>query len=234
MNSKYKSKITDIIDTGFLFAFIYALFLLLLPNRELWVPLLLALSCTGVIAFAMHKRNEKRKREQEDKEEKYRLLAQALLMPTETIRSLLPEAAIVQIHNVKTDDILPLLRKGETEIWLLGDMDAEANHFIKKYVPGMTIHDKSETAERLKPLLPEKERPVAASTEKRQIRFHHPTEWFGEWQPNRFTVLGILLTVLSFTVRYRLYFRILASLAFMIGGLIKARKPRQGRDFHSI
>ena len=67
MNSKYKSKITDIIDTGFLFAFIYALFLLLLPNRELWVPLLLALSCTGVIAFAMHKRNEKRKREQ-DKE----------------------------------------------------------------------------------------------------------------------------------------------------------------------
>ena len=232
--SKWSLRFTDVLDTGIIFAILYAAFLLLCKGkRYAWIALPLALLLALLLLWvSVNRRHTIRKRETERSVQED-LLGRILIMRKEQTEALAPDIKLLQKSKVDTDDLLPYLRTDTDEIWLCGDLEKGAERFVERFAPGITIHTKEETALLWKDRIPAGSEVVLAESQK-HYRIPPLSEWFSEWRPNRFTAIGVLLTALSFFVRYRLYFRLLASASFLLGSIIKLRKSHGYGNFRQI
>ena len=222
-----RGRLAGILDAILLFLIVWvAAYLLLQRSRN---PVLISFFATSFLmllaALPMKQRLSRVRRRIREGIRKELIEKQILLLPTDTLVAAMETSSVIQCANARLDDVLPLLRKGVEEIWFCGKMDAEIERFVKQNAGHVKLHPSKETTERFLHLVSDLD--VEAEIERRSQRkklIARMKEQIKRWKPNRFTVLGGLLMALSFTTRYQMYFRLLATASFFIGSLLYTKQ----------
>ena len=132
--------------------------------------------------------------------------------------------AVLLASVVRRDDLLSAIRSGTKVLWLCGEPDADAKAFLLQHPRLLDVRSKDRTAAKLAQSV-SMETVEAELLRRSRKRKKLPAlrELMQRWRPNRFTLLGVLLMGLSFLTNYPLYYRIVASVCFMIGSFLYTR-----------
>ena len=163
------------------------------------------------------KRREHRQHTALDRFRKDLILEKLLLLTDSEVCEALGSEPMLRRSTVAIDDLAMLIRNGISAAWLCGTIDDEAQAFAKRYADRLQIHSAEKTARRFAVLVSEQD----AAEEWERRRQSRKALWrmrLKTIRVNRFLLLGLALTGLSAMTSYRLYYRLLASASFLIGG----------------
>ncbi len=198
-------------------------------ERAVWIASLIAFGACGIVFFSVRRKRQRERERQRAEAERALIAERLLLLPQGEIAAALGTDAFIRKYRIGVDDLLPLLRAGKTEIWLCGMPDADLSAWMNAHAETIEIHPLSETVRFFPELAGD-----GTAVPKQPRRMPTLSEWkeaIRRMTPNRFTLLGILLTVLSFLTGFRLYYRLLASVSFLLGALVyTARRLRARAD----
>ena len=151
-------------------------------------------------------------------------LKRLLLMDEQSAKQLFAPDEVLQKSTVQRDDLLEAIRQGISVLWLCGKPDADAHSLLHENGFLLSVRPKEQTAARIAKSVTDAE--VEAEIDRRALRKKRLPplrEIVQSWKPNRFTLLGVLLMGLSFLTSQKLWFRLVASVCFVIGSLLYTR-----------
>lgn len=193
-------------------------------NHGVWAATLFSLAACGVGVLLALRYSGRGRRRLRTRVRSELALEKLLLMREEDARAVFAPDAVLLASAVHRDDLLAAIRTGIGILWLCGDLDDDARVFLSQHPRLLDVRTKDRTAAKMAERIGDAE--VEAELRRRsRKRKKLPTlrELMKRWRPNRFTLLGILLMGLSFLTKFPLYYRIVASVCFMIGSVLYTR-----------
>ncbi|MDO4564874.1 MAG: hypothetical protein Q4C04_04600 [Clostridia bacterium] len=214
-----KNAFSRIADAVFFRAFIFCAIFLMLPAGELRLPLallLLTAACIALKILADFRLARFRTREREEIEKKLKR-QRLLLMPEDELRAELGMdfAIIRRSKEVGIDELLPIIRGDYKICCSVSPFSKEAQDFCAAVKPELELRDM------LSVFSPEITREDMEAYIRAQVALGAKRIRFKGFRLERvaaskYLVLGFMLLLLSFFVRYTIYYRLLATLSFVL------------------
>ncbi|MDO4542917.1 MAG: hypothetical protein Q4C01_00070 [Clostridia bacterium] len=212
-----KGAVSRAVDAVFLRAILFALLYLLLPKstNRLAVAILLGIALCIVLQLIANARL-KRFIARESLSIKNEIRRERLLiMPYDELRALIGEdkALIQKAEPITPNDLLETIKSPATVCYATADYTPQAKTLAQRLNPSLKLLDVCEAVDiqisdselshyiKSKMLLKKQQRRIGARLSA-----------IGTW---KFLLLGALITTLSFFTRYAVYYRLLASAAFI-------------------
>ena len=166
-------------------------------------PPILILVC--MIRMITIQRKESDRKKVEEEREKTELL---LLMSDDEIGNKIGESGFYLIRRLSPDrcDVLEAVRNGAEAIGVLKEVQ-NGKDLLDRYSPNTKLYEKGAILQNLFP---------NPSAENKYDRFRKLLQKIAE---NKYLILGFFLMIASIWANSKLYFRLLAEISFLIGGI---------------
>ena len=166
------------------------------------IALFLLLGISGIILAARMKRIVAEKRKRAEKAMRQKEIDRLFLMSDESLSKRIGAERFMLVRRQNPDriEILETIRKGADGIGLLTKNPALTD-MIHQYAPQMPVYDAEEILHMIKPGYE-----------------HHPRERSG-LRINKYLLLGVLFLIISFVLRYKIYYRIISCLCLFFASI---------------
>lgn len=227
-----RSKLSRIAD-GIIFRALIALIIyILIPKSAPRVLLTIGFTLMAHVALCISsnirlKRTIKREKEIIRKQLQRDAI---LLMPYDMLQSKLDDdvALIQQYEPVKVGDVLPWIKLGYRKICAISSISNEAMTFIKRMNEPLILISADEFISDVTVTDKDIEKYVITMMDSKKTRTK-PIKRLADTSAGKYVLLGLVLIVLSFSVKLSLYYRLIANLCFILAVSFYALRTRNER-----